>query len=189
MSNKSKKAVIGVVLGSLIAGMSFQSTALAAASDRGKKAVTASVSCGGNYFVGNGGIEIQRSTYIMRNVSDVGSIYIDRVRVFNAKGVSLFDSDVSGIPASRNNTITPVDNSIEPRQTANLRIQDLIPMQGRLNRPLQTVIDWSADEPVLTLDVGNVRTTAAYDSATATIGAQSGRHSSACRTTARNKHY
>ena len=189
MSYKSKKAVIGVVLGSLIAGMSFSSTAFAAASDRSKKAVTASVTCGGTYYVGNSGIEIQRSTYVMRNLSDVGSIYIDRIRVFDAKGVSLFDSDVTGIPASRNNIITPIDNSIEPRQSANVRIQDIIPMQGRFNRPLQTVIDWSADEPMLTLNVGNVRTTAAYDSATAKIGAQSGRHFSSCRMTERTKRY
>ena len=189
MSYKSKKAVIGVVLGSLIAGISFQSTAFAAASDRSKKAVTASVTCGGTYFIGGRGTEIQRANYILRNVSDKGPIYIDRVRVFNAKGVALFDSDVSGIPASRNNIITPADNSIEPRQSANLRIVDLIAPQGRSSRPLQTVIDWSADEPVLTLEATNVRTTAAFDSVTGAIGAQRGRHSSACRTTKRKKDY
>ena len=189
MSYKSKKAVIGVVLSSLIAGMTFHSTAFAAASDRAKKGVAGSVSCGGTYFIGAGGTEIQRANYILRNVSDVGSVYIDRVRVFNAAGVILFDSDVSGIPASRNNIINPADNSIEPRQSANLRIVDLITPQGRFTRPLQTVVDWSADEPVLTLEAGTVRTTAAYDSVTGAIGAQRGRHSSACRTTKRKKHY
>jgi len=145
--------------------------------------------CGGTYFIGNGGTEIQRVNYILRNVSDVGPIYIDRVRVFNAQGTAIFDSDVSGIPASRNNIINAADNSIEPRQSANLRIVDLIPTQGRNTRPLQAVINWSADAPVLTLEATGVRTTAAYDSATGAIGPQRGRHSNGCRTTKLKKRY
>jgi len=65
MSYKSKKAIIGVVLGSLIAGMSFQSTTFAAAADRGKKGVMGTATCGGTYYIGIKGTEIQRVNYIL----------------------------------------------------------------------------------------------------------------------------
>jgi len=186
---KSKKAISGVLISGLIAGMAIQSTANAAASDRGKKAIEGSVSCGGAYYVRNGGTEIQRSTYVLRNVSDAGTIYLDRVRVYSANGTILFDSDVSGIPASYNGVISAVDNGLDARQTANVRIADLIPQQGRSNRPIQTVFDWTADESILTLEATNVRTNTDIDPVTGKIGTQRGRHSSACRTTKIKKHW
>jgi len=109
--------------------------------------------------------------------------------VYNATGTILFDSDVSGIPASYNGVITPADNALDPRQTADLRIQDLIPTQGRNSRPFQVVVDWTADEPVLTLDAVHVRTNTDIDPATGAIGKQHGRHSTACRTTKLVKKY
>jgi len=188
---KTKKIISGVLISGLIAGVTYQSTAFAAAADRSKKGIEGSVSCGGAYYVRNGGTEIQRSTYVLRNLSDAGSIYLDRLRVYNAKGTIIFDSDVSGIPASYNGVITAIDNSLDPRQTANLRIADLIPTQGRNSRPIQTVIDWTADEPTLTLEATNVRTNTDIDPLTGKIGKQHGRHSSACRTTklVRKYHY
>ena len=186
---KSKKVISGVLISGLITGMALQGTANAAAADRAKKGIEGSVTCGGAYYIRNGGTEIQRSTYVLRNVADVGTIYLDRVRVFSATGAILFDSDVSGIPASYNGVITPADNGLDPRQTANLRIADLIPTQGRTSRPLQTVVDWTADEPTLTLDAVNVRTNTDIDPVTGKIGTQRGRHSSACRTTKRKKHW
>jgi len=70
-----------------------------------------------------------------------------------------------------------------------LRIADMIPMQGRKTRPLQTIVNWSSSDPILILNAGNVRTTADYDSATGSIGKQNGRHSSACRTTYLKRHW
>lgn len=180
---KTKKIFSGVLIGALVSGMAYHGNVNAAASDRARKGVEGSLTCGGAYYVRNGGTEIQRSTYVVRNVSDSGAIYLDRIRVFNAQGTILFDSDVSGIPASSNGVISPADNSLEPRQTANFAIASLIPMLGGSSRPVQTVIDWTADEPTLTLEAVNVRTNTDYDSATGKIGRQRGRHSSACRTT------
>lgn len=189
MLANSKKAISGVLISGLIAGMAIQSTANAAAADKGRQAIEGSVSCGGAYYVRNGGTEIQRSTYVIRNLSDAGTIYLDRVRVYSATGAILFDSDVSGIPASYNGVISAVDNGLDARQTANVRIADLIPQQGRANRPLQTVFDWSADEPILTLEATNVRTNTDIDPVTGKIGKQRGRHASACRTTKSKRHW
>lgn len=187
---KSKKSISSLLMGSLLAGMAATSVQ-ASDAERGRKGIEGSVTCGGAYYIRNGGTEIQRSTYVLRNVSDNGIIYLDRVRVFSATGAILFDSDVSGIPASYNGVITPADNSLDPRQTANLRIADLIPTQGRNNRPLQMVVDWNADEPTLTLDAVNVRTNTDIDPVTGKIGKQRGRHATACRTTklVRKYHY
>ena len=178
------RSFLSFIMGStLIVGAGSQSVAYAAAADKGKKAVEGSVTCGGSYFIRNGGTEIQRSSYVIRNVSDSGSIYLNRVRVYSAQGNLLFDSDVSGIPASQNGVISAIDNSLDARQTADLALASLIPTQGSTTRPIQTVIDWSADEPILTLDAVNVRTNNDYDSTTGKIGTQRGRHASACRTT------
>lgn len=138
---KNKKIVSSVLISGLLAGMAFQGTANAAAADRNKKGVEGSVTCGGTYYTRNGGKEIQRSTYILRNVSDKGIIYLDRFRVYNATGTILFDSDASGLPASYNSVITAADNALDPRQTANYRVADLVSQQGNTTRPLQTVIE------------------------------------------------
>lgn len=189
MLKKQKTAVFGALFGVLFSGVAFNGAVQAAASDSARTGIEGSVTCGGAYYIRNGGTEIQRSTYLLRNVSDAGSININRVRVYDAKGSTIFDSDVSGIPASYNGVMGPADSTIEPRQTANLRLEDIIPTQGRFTRPLQTVIDWSADERVLTLEVGHVRTNTDYDPATGAIGTQRGRHSSACRTTRLRRSY
>ena len=189
MFTKNNKIIANIVLFSLLAGFTYQGTAQAAAADRGKKGVEGSVTCGGAYYVRNGGTEIQRSTYVLRNVSDTGTIFIKRVRVFNASGITLFDSDLSGIPASYNGIISSSDNGLDPRQTANLRIADLIATQGRNERPLQTVIDWTADDRILTLEAVNVRTNTDIDPLTGKIGKQHGRHATACRTTKLKKDY
>jgi len=178
----TKKIFSAVLVGTFIVGMSYQSTALAAASDRFLNGVEGKVSCGGNYFTRNGGEELHRSNYILRNYSSRGSIYLDRIRVYNAKGTVLFDSDVSGIPTFRNNIINANDTELDPNQTAALRIVDMIPRQGRFARPLQTVFNWSADFPTTALDVGNVRTVTSVDPVSGAVGKQRARHFSACRT-------
>jgi len=183
---KTKMVISGVLISGLIAG---QSIVFAAAADRAKKGVEGSLSCGGTYYTRNGDTEIQRSTYILRNVSDAGVIYLNRVRVYNAKGSLLFDSDISGLPTSRNGVLSAVDNGLDSRQSANYRIADLITQQGRNTRPLQAVFDWTADEPTLSLDAVNVRTNTDIDPVTGVVGKQRGRHSSACRTTKLVKKY
>ena len=72
MFNNTKKGLFGVMIGGLIAGMAYQGPVHAAAADRGKDGVEGSVSCGGAYYIRNGGTEIQRSTYVVRNYSDTG---------------------------------------------------------------------------------------------------------------------
>lgn len=180
---KNKNKIASVVMGVIIAGATYQGTANAAAADRAKKGIEGTVTCGGAYYIRNGGTEIQRSTYVLRNVADEGVISINRVRVFNATGAVLFDSDLSGIPASYNGVITASDNGLDPRQTANIRIADLITTQDKFDRPVQTVFNWTAETRTLTLDAVNVRTNTDIDPTTGKIGKQRGRHASACRTT------
>lgn len=174
---------ISILMSIIIASITYQGTASAAAADKAKKGIEGTVTCGGVYYIRNGGTEIQRSTYVLRNVSEKNTISLNRIRVFNASGTVLFDSELSGIPASYNGVITANDNGLDPRQTANLRLADLISTQNRYDRPLQTVINWTSDTRTLTLDTAHVRTNTDIDPATGKIGKQRGRHASACRTT------
>ena len=183
MLNKTKMVFSGVLVSALVSGMAYPSLAVASDAEYGRQGIEGSVTCGGAYYVRNGGTEIQRSTYVLRNVSDAGTIYLDRVRVYSAQGTMLFDSDVSGLPSSSNGVLNPANNSLGPRQTANYQIADLVAQQGSSTRPFQTVFDWTADEPVLTLDTVHVRTNTDIDPSTGKIGRQRGRHATACRTT------
>lgn len=168
---------------SVIACLLTPVLAMAGHADKTDRGVAGSVSCGGNALFRMGGTEAHRSTMILRNFSDSDSISLDRVRVYDATGALIFDSNASGMPPFVNNVLSSSDNMLNPRQSAQLNLADFIPAQGKDTRPLQTVFDWSATEPTLTLDIVHVRTVSDYDPATGKVGRQIARNAGACRTT------
>jgi hypothetical protein len=180
MNNLSKFSMIACCLS---ACLFTPVSAMAGHADKNDRGVEGSVTCGGNYLFRMGGTEVHRSTMVLRNFSDAGPISLDRVRVYNATGALIFDSNVSGMPPFVNNILSSSDNILDQRQSAQLNLPDFIPAQGSATRPLQTVFDWSATEPTLTLDVVHVRTVSDFDPVTGKVGRQIARNDGACRTT------
>jgi hypothetical protein len=182
MRTKKSLSLMAMSLGASLLCSAAQPV-MAGDADMGRRGVEGSVSCGGNHFNRNGGTETQRSNYVLRNFSDDGTIYLNRVRVYNAGGTLVYDSAVSGMPPFVNNVLSNADNTLNARQSAQLNLADFIPAQNGSNRPLQTVFDWSADEPTLAMEVSHIRTVSEYDAATGATGKQYARGHTSCRTT------
>lgn len=133
--------------------------------DKDDKARQGTVVCGGNQLNrlpgsdadAANGTEAHLSRYIFRNYDDQ-NIRIDRMQFFDAQGATLYDTNVSGLPTFNNDVLGP-DNIIEPNQTAQLSLEDVL---GNIslptnNRPIQLRINWSADSRVLKPDMTLVR--------------------------------
>jgi len=182
MNFKMKSSLITAIF-CCTASTALPVIAYAGDADRESFGVEGSVTCGGNHFNRVGGTETQRSNYVLRNVSDEGLISLNRVRVYNAGGALIYDSNVNGIPPFNNNVLSNSDTILDPHQSAQLNIDAFIPTQGRDNRPLQAVFDWSAEQPTLTLEISHIRTVSELDPATGAVGRQYARATTACRTT------
>ena len=186
MLNNIKKSLT-YSISAVAIGLLTQSTAIAGHGDGDQKGAVGTVSCGGNYFIRKGGTEVNTANYILRNYADSGVINIDRIRVYDAHGTGLFDSNISGIPVFRNNVLSASDTGLDPRQTAHLKLEAMIPPQDTLTRPIQTVINWSSEKKILTLEASLVRVNADRDADTGKMGRQRGRHLYECRTTSLKK--
>lgn len=172
-------------------------TVTAGHADRGARAVAATVACGGNQVVRNRGDEFQASVYVLRNYNSKSPIYIDRIRFIDATGVTMFDFPGSALPVFFNGVLGPTDNSLEPHQTAQLRSIDVLGLSSlpRSKRPIQVLIDWSADDRALLLETALVRlareriVTIDPDTGAEIVrmGKERGRHLYECRTIRRKK--
>lgn len=149
------------IAAAIVTGLMFSpAIAFAGNGDRDARGFGGTVSCGGQHFNRLGGTEAHRTNYIIRNYNEHADINLDRVRVFDANGNVLFDSDITGMPVFFNGVLSASDTSLNPHQTAQLRTNELLGSNflGQLDRPIQVIFDWSAQKKVLTLEVGNVRT-------------------------------
>ena len=77
---------------------------------------------------------------------------------FKADGSVLADTAVLGMPNSANGILGPLDNTLQPNQTALFASQDFLPFLDNPDRPIQLEIQWSAPKKALILDVSLVRT-------------------------------
>lgn len=159
--------------------------ATASPSEQDDTAVSGTIVCGGNYFNRNSNSEAHRTTYVMRNLNTDLSIRIDRMTMYEANGSQLFSYDAATLPLSRNEIVGGGDNSLEPFQSAQYRISDLLRVVGvgplsRTRRPVQLHVEWSADARALIPEFVGVRTGRAIN-ANGSIGAERGRHLKECR--------
>ena len=122
----------------------FAATALAGPSDGETGARRGVVRCGGNNFLRLGGTESQTTFYVLRNYNSAISITIDRMIFFKADGSVLADTAVLGMPNSANGILGPLDNTLQPNQTALFASQDFLPFLDNPDRPIQLEIQWSA---------------------------------------------
>jgi hypothetical protein len=177
------KIKIGVpaAVGAVVLALLSQAS-LAGHGDADAVAFGGTTACGGNHFNRVAGNEGQRSSYILRNYNDSDSIKIERIRMVDATGAVLFDSAVSGMPTFFNGVLGAGDDSLEPHQTAQLRSQDVLSAPlGSSQRPIQTLVDWTAEKKVLLLDAVLVRVSRDRDIVTGQLGDERGRHLLECR--------
>jgi len=144
---------------SALMSMVISSPVFAGHADRGSRAVAGLVACGGNHAVRNKGDEFQLSVYVLRNYNSRLPIYIDRIRFFDSHGTMTHDFPGGALPIFFNGTLGPGDNVLEPHETAQLRSQDIFGLTGLPvnERPIQVLINWSADDHALILETALVR--------------------------------
>jgi hypothetical protein len=172
---------------SVLLAAALSSFAYTAHADRSEGATTArqgTLRCGGNNFLRLGGTEIQRTSWVFRNFDSSQSIRIDRLRVFDANGASLFDSASSTLPQSEAGNIGPGNNLLGPNQTVQWNSEDIIPFLPPPDRPVQLELQWSSQQKALTLDGITARISRQRDSSTGEQLAERARHAIECRTIA-----
>ena len=128
--------------------------------------------CGGNHFSRVSGTEQHRSVYVISNPNPDITVALDRVRVFDANGNTLFDFPNDPLPAS-------VKLELGPYETTQINSFDILTTElTSLDRPMQTHIEWSNLEsrPGLAPSVGLVRTVR-----NASDGAERSRANAECR--------
>lgn len=158
----------------------FAGTALAGPSEGETGARRGVVRCGGNNFLRLNGTESQTTFYVLRNYNSAISITIDRMIFFKADGSVLADSAVLGLPGTANGILGPLNNTLQPNQTALFASQDFLPFLDNLDRPIQLEIQWSAPEKALILDVSLVRVGRQRDPATGNMLAERSRFLREC---------
>lgn len=121
--------------------------------------------CGGNNFLRLNGTEIQFTAYNIRNFDSTTPITIKRMRAFDATGIAVFDSSITGLPLAPNGLLGPNDNTLGPNQSTQLFSFDFVPFLGQANRPIQLEIEWSAPHRVVPLDGAITRVSRGRDAA------------------------
>ncbi|HEX2829446.1 MAG TPA: hypothetical protein VHP37_24075 [Burkholderiales bacterium] len=179
MLKKTSSVLLAAVLSSF---------ACAAYADRSEGAATArqgTMRCGGNHFLRLAGSEIQFTSWVFRNFDSTQSITLDRLRVFDANGATLFDSASSTLPPSEEGNIGPGNNVLAPNMTVQFNSEDVLPaFLTQQTRPVQLELQWSSAQKVLTLDGITVRVSRQRDPSTGAQLAERGRHAIDCRTIA-----
>jgi len=149
MNKRTTRQFLALGISALLAATPM----IASASSKGgePRGVSGTLSCGGNHFdrnrVNGFNDEAHRTVYTIRNVNASLPIRINRLTVYDAVGNVIADFDGTTLPLSRNEVIGNGDNSIEPFQSVQYRTQELVgaPL-GRRARPIQTRIEWAADD-------------------------------------------
>jgi hypothetical protein len=120
--------------------------AQANSSDADSVASEGTVACAGNFAETSFTVDFL-SRWTIRNLNDDASITVDRMRVFQADGTTLYDSDIHGPAPSA--TVVPF-GVVGPYQALSIISRDLIDaglVPGNLpsnQTPITAVFDWSS---------------------------------------------
>lgn len=175
-----KKAAL-ILAGLALSLVSFGG-AQAADIDGDLKARAGTLRCGGSNHLRQGGTELHFTSYNLRNFSTTTPITVERLTFFDANGMVLFDSNVSGFPTFSNGVLGPADNVLDPNQTAQVESTDVLPFLPENQRPVQLEVVWSAPARVLLLDVVGVRLVRQRDPVTGAQLQERSRDAGSCRT-------
>ena len=167
--------------------LSFVGAAPADANQESLKARGGQVSCGGNNFLRVNGTEQQTTLWVLHNFDPTEPIIINELRVYNATGAIIYDSVVSGLPASLNGLIGPLNNTLNPHQTASFDSDVFLDFLDQNVRPIQLVVAWSSARRAFPLNVGGAIRARERNSTTGAIGAERMRSGVGCESTLRNR--
>jgi len=166
---------------------SFAGAAPADANGGSQRAREGQVSCGGNNFLRLGGTEHQTTLWVLHNFDPTEPIIINEWKVFNATGAIIYDSAVSGLPASNNGLIGSANNTLNPHQTASFDSDVFLDFLDQNVRPIQLVVAWSSARRAFPLNVGGAIRARERNPATGAIGAERMRSGIACESILRDR--
>jgi len=170
-----------------IVAVRFVGATPAEATGESLKAREGQVRCGGNHFLRINGAEQHTTTYFLANFDPTEPITINELRVFDATGAIIYDSAVSGLPASLNGLIGPLNNTLYPHQSVQITTETFLPYLAQDVRPMQLVIAWSSARRALPLDVGASRQARERNPTTGAVGAERMRSGVGCDSTLRDR--
>ena len=173
---------------SVLLAAALSSFAYTAYADKSEGATTARqgvMRCGGSHFLRLGGTEIQFTSWVFRNFDSSVPITLDRLRVFDANGATLFDSASSTLPPSDEGNIGPGNNVLGPNMTVQFSSDSVLPafLPEQL-RPVQLELQYSSAQKALTLDGITVRISRERNPSGGQQLEERGRHALDCRTIA-----
>lgn len=118
-----------------------------------QRARAGAISCGGNYAVNSSGVVTQTAIWTLRNRNDATALTITHLRIFDALGAVIYDSSDSGLPDSTNGVLSPNNSVLGPHQSTQFSTDQLLNAGAltplpRTRRPIEFVVDWSANRPV-----------------------------------------
>jgi len=161
----------------------FSGAAPAAPSDGTTMASSGVVRCGGNNLVRNGSSEIHWTSYNLKNYNSNRPIVIQRLRVFDVNGATLFDSRDTGLPVPGSGTLVgPNNNRVAPDAGVSFYSRTFLALLDPALRPITMEVRWKAAVPVLTLEVSATRIVREYEPLTQAQGAERARSPVSCRT-------
>lgn len=122
------------------------------------------LSCGGNYAVNSAGIRTQGTFWTLRNRNNSTEITVTALRIYDARGTLVYDSSVSGLPASANQVVGPGNAVLGPHQTALFSTDALLATNAlaplpSTRRPIEFDVDWTAARRALPLTGAVTRVT------------------------------
>jgi hypothetical protein len=170
-----------------IFSLSLVGAAPADANQESLKAREGQVSCGGNNFLRVNGTEQHTTSWVLHNFDPTEPIIINEWKVFNATGAIIYDSAVSGLPASNNGLIGSANNTLNPHQTASFNSEDFLDFLNENVRPIQLVVAWSSARRALPLNVGSSIRARERIPATGAVGAERMRSGLGCVSTSRDR--
>jgi hypothetical protein len=180
---------IGYSFLATIIALNFMGATTAAAADLplpalGAAGKTQHVSrCSANNFLRLGGAELQSTNITLRNFDPVHPVSITRLVIFNATGTIIYDSTISGLPAFSNGILGPTNDTLSPRQSSTLGLDEgFLPFQDQNSRPLQLLVAWSSAPSALPLSVTSTRFARQRDPATGAVLAERSRSGRECET-------
>ena len=179
---------IGYIFLASIVSMNLMGATTAAAADLPLPAVGAAgkahhvARCGAIVFLRLGGTELHTTNLTLRNFDPVHSVTITRLVISNALGVTIYDSTISGLPAFQNTILGPTNDTLGPRQSSTLQLDDFLAFQDPTTRPLQLLVAWSSAPLASPLRVGTTRVVRGRNAATGAVLEERARSGGECET-------
>ena len=139
--------------------LAASSASFAGHADDTTRAFRGTMACGANHFRRLNGTERQFSAWAFRNFDDRQTIFVDRIRIYDATGQLRADYAGTALPTFSLGDLGGTDNALEPYQSATLLSSDMFGDHNfpHAERPLQMIVDWSASGRVLLLSLSHNR--------------------------------